>query len=89
MSAARLLAEIDKSGEAIQERRDQDRLLRAIQRSGATGSNLRDLYRNLNLSAKRARQLAHDLVKAGLVTERQFQGAEWYVAMEFLDPINE
>jgi hypothetical protein len=49
----------------------------------------RDLYRNLNLSAKRARQLAHDLVKAGLVAERQFQGAEWYVAMEFLDPINE
>jgi predicted transcriptional regulator len=89
LGAARLLAEIDKSGEAIQERRDQDRLLRAIQRTGATGSNLRDLYRNLNLSAKRARQLAHDLVKAGLVTERQFQGAEWYVAMEFLDPINE
>ena len=89
LSAARLLTQIDRSGEAIQERRDQDRLLRAIQRTGATGSNLRDLYRNLNLSAKRARQLAHDLVKAGLVAERQIQGAEWYVAVELLDHSSE
>ena len=89
LSAARLLTQIDRSGEAVQERRDQDRLLRAIQRTGATGSGCRDLYRNLNLSAKRARQQAHDLVKAGLVAERQVQGAEWYVAVEFLDKNNE
>jgi DNA-binding IclR family transcriptional regulator len=64
-------------------------LLRAIRRTGATGTSLRDLYRNLNLSAKRARQLAYDLVKAGLVAERQFQGAEWFVAVEFLNQSSE
>jgi hypothetical protein len=29
--------------------------------------------------------MTHDLVKAGLVVERQVQGAEWFVAVEFLD----
>ncbi len=83
-SAARLLTQLDRSGEAVQERREQDRLLQAIRRGGSRGCNLRDLYRNLNLSAKRARQLAQDLVKAGLVVERLMDRAEWYIATEFV-----
>lgn len=84
LSTARLLKEIDRSGEAVQERREQDRLLSGIQRSGNAGIGLRDLYRNLNLPAKRAHQVAHDLVKAGLVVERQFDRAEWYVVTEYV-----
>lgn len=83
-SAGRLLGHLDKSGNAVQERREQDRLLQTIRKTGSRGCNLRDLYRNLNLSAKRARQLAQDLVKAGLIVETLVNRAEWYVASEFL-----
>jgi hypothetical protein len=45
---------------------------------------LRDLYRNLNFSAKQARQLAQDLARAGLIEERRMERAEWFVAAEFV-----
>ena len=64
------------------ERRQQDRLLNAIRQAGATGVALRDLYRNLNFSAKQARQLAQDLVRAGLIEERRMERAEWFIAVE-------
>lgn len=83
-SAARLLHQMDRSGEAVQEQRDQSKLLILLGRAGTQGSSLRDIYRALNLSAKRARQLAQDLVKAGLIVERLYGRAEWYVAVEFL-----
>jgi hypothetical protein len=84
-SAHRLLDQLDRTGEAIQERRQQDRLLRAIRQTGAGGSNLRSMYRSLNLTAKKARQLAEDLARAGLVVERRIGKAEWYIAAEFAD----
>lgn len=83
-SAARLLHQMDRTGEAVQEQRDQSKLLMLLRKAGTQGSSLRDIYRALNLSAKRARQLAQDLVKAGLIVERLYGRAEWYVAVEFL-----
>lgn len=83
-SAARLLYQMDRSGEAVQEQRDQSKLLLLLNKAGTQGSSLRNVYRALNLSAKRARQLAQDLVKAGLIVERLYGRAEWYVAVEFL-----
>lgn len=84
-SAAQLLVQMDRSGEAVQEQREQTKLLQMIRNSGAKGKGLRELYRALNLPAKRARQLAQDLVRAGLIIERQNGRAEWHVATEFSD----
>ena len=84
-SAHRLLDQLDRTGEAIQERRQQDKLLKAIRQTKAQGVNLRSLYRNLNLTAKRARQLAQDLMRAGLIVERRVGSAEWYIAIEYAD----
>jgi hypothetical protein len=70
-SAHRLLDQLDRTGEAIQERRQQDSLLKAIQQTGATGANLRSLYRKLHVTAKRGHRLAQDLVRAGLIIERR------------------
>ncbi len=82
LSAHRLLDKLDRSGEAIQEKRYQDRMLRAILNTGTNGIALRSLYRNLNFSAKQARQIAQDLVKAGLIEERRMNKAEWFIANE-------
>jgi predicted transcriptional regulator len=83
-SAHRLLEQLDRSGEAVVERRQQDRLLSAIRETGHNGIAMRDLYRKLNLSAKQARQLAQDLIRAGLVEERRIERAEAYISTEFL-----
>jgi predicted transcriptional regulator len=83
-SAARLLQQMDRSGEAVMEQRDQSKLLALLRKSAQHGMGLRDLYHALNLPAKRARQLAQDLVKAGLIVERLYGRAEWYVAVEFI-----
>ncbi len=83
-SAHGLLEQLDRSGEAVVERRQQDRLLNTIRQAGADGIALRELYRNLNLSAKQARQLAQDLMRAGLIEERRMDRAEWFVAAEFI-----
>ena len=84
LSAHRLLEQLDRNGEAMQEKRYQDRMLRAIRTSGETGIALREVYRNLNFSAKQARQIAQDLVKAGLIEEQRVGRAEWFVAVEFV-----
>ena len=82
-SAHRLLDQMDRSGEAIQEKQHQDRILRAISSAGPNGIALRNLYRNLNFSAKHARQITQDLVKAGLIEERRMDRAEWLIASEY------
>ncbi len=81
-SAHRLIEQLDRSGEAVLEKRQQDRLLYAIRQAGAGGVGLRDLYRNLNFSAKQARTLASDLMRAGLIEERRMERAEWFIAVE-------
>lgn len=83
-SAHRLLEQIDRSGEAVQEKRHQDRMLTAIRESGKQGYMLRDLYRKMHLTAKAGRQIAQELVKAGLVVERRISGAEAYIAVEYI-----
>ena len=83
-SAHRLLEQLDKSGEALHEKRHQDRLLTAIRTTAASGIAMRDLYRKLNLPAKQARQYVQDLIRAGLIEERRMNRAEWYVATEFV-----
>jgi hypothetical protein len=84
-SAHRLLEQLDRNGEAIQEKRQQDRMFRAISGAGPHGIALRNLYRNLNFSARQARQIAQDLVKAGLIEERRMDRAEWFVAVEYIN----
>lgn len=79
-SAHRLLEQIDRSGEARREQSIQDRMLDAFRQGGATGCKLRDVYRQLHLPAKQARQMANDLVLAGLLTETLIDGAEGYIA---------
>ena len=83
-SAHRLLEQLDKSGKAVVERRLQDRVLMVIREAGAAGVAMRDLYRKLNLSAKQARQLTQDLIRAGLIEERRIDRAEAYIAADFL-----
>ena len=83
-SAHRLLEQLDRSGEAVQEKRQQDRMLTAIRERGHEGYMLRDLYRKMHLPAKTGRQIAQELVKAGLAVERRISGAEAYVAVEFI-----
>jgi hypothetical protein len=83
-SAHRLLEQLDRSGEAVVERRQQDRMLTAIRESDKQGYRLRDLYRKLHLTAKAGRQIAQELIKAGLVVERRISGAEAYVAVEYI-----
>ncbi|MBZ0319100.1 MAG: bifunctional DNA primase/polymerase [Anaerolineae bacterium] len=79
-SAHRLLEQIDRSGEARREQSIQDRMLDAFRQGGATGCKLRDVYRQLHLPAKQARQMANDLVLAGLLSETLIDGAEGYIA---------
>jgi predicted transcriptional regulator len=86
-SAHRLLEQLDRSSEAVVERRQQDRLLNAIRETGHSGIAMRALYRKLNLSAKQARQLAQDLIRAGLIEERRIERAEAYIASEFLTEV--
>ena len=84
-SAAQLLVQMDRSGEAVQEQREQSKLLDMIRKAGTNRRGLREMYRALNLPAKRARHLAQDLVRAGLIVERQNGRAEWYIGSEFTD----
>ncbi len=78
-SAHRLLEQIDRSGEARREQGIQDRMLDAFRQGGETGCKLRDVYRQLHLPAKQARQMANDLVLAGLLSETLIEGAESYI----------
>lgn len=77
-SAGRMLEQLDRSGSARSERWVQDRVLDAFRRAGSSGETLRSVYRRLNLRAKDARQIAQDLVRAGLLVEISIGGAEGY-----------
>jgi len=81
-SAHRLLEQLDKSGEATLERRQQDRMLTLIRAKGREGCELRDLYRQMHITAKLGRHIAHDLVRAGLVVQVSMDEAEAYTAIE-------
>jgi hypothetical protein len=81
-SAHRLLEQLDKSGEATLERRQQDRMLTLIRAKGREGCELRDLYRQMHITAKIGRQVAQELLRAGLVVQVSMDGAEGYAAIE-------
>ena len=81
-SAHRLLEQLDRSGEAILERRQQDRMLTLIRTKGQEGCELRDLYRQMHITAKLGRQVAQDLVRAGLVAQVSIDGAKGYASFE-------
>ena len=81
-SAHRLLEQLDKSGEATLERRQQDRMLTLICAKGREGCELRDLYRQMHITAKLGRQVAQELVRAGLVAQVSMDGAEGYAPIE-------
>ena len=56
-----------------------------IRSKGNLGIELRDLYRQMHITARGAgRQVAQELVKAGLVVEALINGAEAYTAIEYL-----
>ena len=81
-SAHQLLTQLDQSGEAVQEKRHQDQMLGLIREQGQLGIALRALYRRMHVTAKVGRQVAQELVKAGLVYEVRINGAEGYTASE-------
>jgi hypothetical protein len=81
-SAHRLLEQLDKSGEATLERRQQDRMLALIRAKGQAGCELRDLYRQMHVTAKIGRQIAQELVRSGLAMQVSIDGAEGYAALE-------
>jgi hypothetical protein len=78
-SAHRLLEGLDRSGAARSERWVQDRMLDTFRKAGPSGLPLRTVYRWLNLKAKDARQVAEDLVRAGLLRPLNGTNAESYV----------
>jgi len=82
-SAHRLLEQLDKSGEAVVERRQQDRMLTLIRAKGRSGCELRELYRQMHITAKIARHMANDLVRAVLIAQVSIDGAEGYAAIEY------
>ena len=84
VSAHRLLEQLDRSGEATVERRQQDRMLTLIRAKERLGYELRDLYRQMHITAKIGRQIAQELVKSGLVVEVRIDGAEAYAAVEYI-----
>ena len=57
--------------------------MNAIREAGQNGIVMRDLYRKLNLSAKQARRLAQDLIRAGLIEEQRIERAEAYSPLSF------
>jgi len=83
-SAHHLLEQLDRSGEATIERRQQERMMNGIRAKEQQGIELRDLYRQMHITAKVGRQVAQELVKAGLVVEARINGAEAYTAIEYL-----
>jgi hypothetical protein len=87
-SAHRLLEQMDRSGEARREQSIQDRMLEAFRQAGAVGRTLREVYRNLHLPAKQARQIADDLERAGLLVKTILDGAEAYLLREFVSRWN-
>jgi hypothetical protein len=78
-SAHRLLERIDRSGMAQREQSLQQRMLDAFRQGGESGRTLREVYRQLHLPAKQARQIADDLVLAGLLVKVFIDGAEGYM----------
>ncbi len=78
-SAHRLLSELDRSGEASREMSLQEKMLAAFRTSDGRGRKLRDVYRNLHIPAKVARQTAEDLERAGMLIKTNVDGAEAYV----------
>jgi hypothetical protein len=78
-SAHRLLERIDRSGMAQREQSLQQRMLEAFRQGGESGRTLREVYRQMHLPAKQARQIADDLVLAGLLVKVFIDGAEGYM----------
>jgi hypothetical protein len=63
---------------------DDCRMCFNIRAKGQQGIELRDLYRQMHITAKVGWQVAQELVKAGLVVEARINGAEAYTAIEYL-----
>ena len=82
LSAHRLLEGLERSGSARREFRTQARILQAARAAGAGGVTLHSIYKNHNLKAAIARQIAKDLVQAGMMVETRIGRAEAYVAAE-------
>ncbi|MFN8531557.1 MAG: hypothetical protein U0670_23380 [Anaerolineae bacterium] len=57
-------------------------MLTLIRAKGREGCELRDLYRQMHITAKLGRYIAQDLVRAGLVMQVSIDGAESYAAIE-------
>jgi hypothetical protein len=83
-SAHRLLERLDRSGMAQREQSLQQRMLAAFQQGGAQGRTLREVYRNIHIPAKQARQIAEDLERAGLLVKALLDGAEAYILREYV-----
>jgi hypothetical protein len=83
-SAHHLLERLDRSGMAQREQNLQQRMLEAFRQGGASGRTLREVYRNIHIPAKQARQIAEDLERAGLLVKALLDGAEAYILREYV-----
>jgi len=84
LSAARVLDHLERSGSARLEFRTQDRILQSVREAGPGGVTLHSVYKNHNLKAAIARQVARDLVQAGQLVETRIGRAEAYVAAGYV-----
>jgi hypothetical protein len=80
-SAHRLLDQMDLRGAGQDEQRQQERIMSLFRSAGSDGLRLRDVYRSLKMQAGTARQIAYELVRAGLLVQTQIGSAEAYAAV--------
>lgn len=83
-SAHQLIATLDMDNHARQEQQLQRRILEAFHRAGAQGEKLHTIYKNLHVSAKKARHNTDELVKAGLLLPIQIGRSEAYLHKDFI-----
>ncbi|GIK64339.1 MAG: hypothetical protein BroJett018_21330 [Chloroflexota bacterium] len=84
-SAARLLHQMDRSGEAQHEHLLQQRILEMFRRAGQQGEKLYVVYKNLHVPARQARQATEELVRAGILIPVRLGQAEGYIHKDFVE----
>lgn len=88
-SAARLLHQMDRSGEAQHEHLLQQRILEMFRRAGQQGEKLYVVYKNLHVPARQARQATEELVRAGILIPMRFGQAEGYLHKDFVQEVSQ
>lgn len=88
-SAARLLHQMDRSGEAQHEHLLQQRILEMFRRAGQQGEKLYVVYKNLHVPARQARQATEELARAGILIPIRLGQAEGYIHRDFVENLSQ